>query len=394
MRDDEPPLLPASPAPGPATPGRRPSRFKRALYSLRSSFRSSSPFHFASLKRSGSAKSSVSDSEIVRGERTMRRKNKKQRADSANAASRSTDSSPTTSKKKTGLLKRMSTIGKRRVDSSTPSSTDVDPMDPEMDADRDSDLESDSKLDETPILEMSLEPEKQEVASADYVEQNPTTSLPESPVPESTVPELSVPESSVPESLVPESPVPETTVPESSVPESSIPESASPEPPFIAIAVDHPVAMRCFTKEAWKRRSKTEIQKPIEESGPGNATKRRIAFVAQTSGAMSEDRDDDDDDDDEDVEEDGGEVGSLEEAVALARQRLAQAHSAPPQSSENNEPEEEGCADMPAYGDLLEPEHKADTDDEPVSVRCAVIAQCAQAVRAMRARHDLRGERS
>ncbi|XP_039756727.1 uncharacterized protein LOC120631302 isoform X1 [Pararge aegeria] len=323
MRDDEPPLLPASPGPHSAperSPGSRPTRFKRALSSLRSSFRSGSPFHFASLKRSGSTKSSVSDSEIVRGERTMRRKNKKQRADSANAASsRSTDSSPSASKKKTGLLKRMSTIGKRRVESSTPSSTD---MDPELDMDPDIELESDSKLDEKPILEMSLEPEKQEPPPTDNSEQNTN---------------------------------------------DPVPESGSPEPPFITLAVEHPVAMRCFTKEAWKRRSKTEIQKPIEESGPGDSLKRRIAFVAQTSPAMSEDRDDDDDDDDEDAEEGGGEVGSLEEAVALARQRLALAaqSSAPPQSTENNETEEEGCADtMPAYGDLIEPEHKAENDDE------------------------------
>ncbi|XP_069363313.1 uncharacterized protein Rab32 isoform X2 [Maniola hyperantus] len=326
MRDDEPPLLCASPAPHSApnrSPG-RPSRFKRALHSLRSSFRSASPFHFASLKRSGSAKSSVSDSEIVRGERAMRRKNKKQRADSATAraaaaaSSRSTDSSPAAEKSKSNLLKRMSTIGKRRAECSTPSSTDMDP-----DLDMDPELEYDSKFDETPILESSQEPENQEAASTDNVDQNPSR---------------------------------------------SVPESTSPEPPFIPIAVEHPVAMRCFTKEAWKRRSKTEIPKPIEESGPGSALKRRIAFVAQTSAAMSEDRDDDDDDDDEDAEEDGGEVGSLEEAVALARQRLAQAaHSpAPPQSSDNNEPEEEACADsMPAYGDLIEPEHRAKADDEP-----------------------------
>ncbi|XP_034837105.2 uncharacterized protein Rab32 isoform X1 [Maniola hyperantus] len=339
MRDDEPPLLCASPAPHSApnrSPG-RPSRFKRALHSLRSSFRSASPFHFASLKRSGSAKSSVSDSEIVRGERAMRRKNKKQRADSATAraaaaaSSRSTDSSPAAEKSKSNLLKRMSTIGKRRAECSTPSSTDMDP-----DLDMDPELEYDSKFDETPILESSQEPENQEAASTDNVDQNPSR---------------------------------------------SVPESTSPEPPFIPIAVEHPVAMRCFTKEAWKRRSKTEIPKPIEESGPGSALKRRIAFVAQTSAAMSEDRDDDDDDDDEDAEEDGGEVGSLEEAVALARQRLAQAaHSpAPPQSSDNNEPEEEACADsMPAYGDLIEPEHRAKADDEPVSVASGVALACVR----------------
>nr|XP_026497120.1 ras-related protein Rab-44 isoform X1 [Vanessa tameamea] len=327
MRDDEPPLL-AAPIPGP-----QPSRLKRTLQTLRSPFRSGAPFHIASLKRTGSSKSSVSDSEIARDERTMRKKNKKLRAESADA-SRSTDSSPIVEKKKsTGLLKRMGSIGKRRGESSTTPSLSDDPgPEPEQGDQHEvqvNPLDQDQVLPK-PELDTTVESEKQEQQSTNTTESKLDSTLPEP--------------------------------------------SASPEPPFIPIAVEHPVAMRAFTKEAWKRRRKTEIVKPVEEPSPGDALKRRIAFVAQASVALSEDRDDDEDE----VEEGGGEVGTLEAAVLLARQRLAMAaHSpAPPHSSDNNETEEEGCADttttdaadtMPAYGDLIEPENKADNDDVPPS---------------------------
>ncbi|XP_050343527.1 uncharacterized protein LOC126769029 isoform X1 [Nymphalis io] len=327
MPDDEPPLLPA-PIPGP-----QPSRLKRTLQTLRSPFRSGAPFHIASLKRTGSNKSSVSDGEIARDERTMRKKNKKLRAESVDA-SRSTDSSPIVEKKKsTGLLKRMGSIGKRRGESSTTPSLSDDPGPESEQGDQHEAQVNSSDPDQDQVLpkpesDASVEPEKQEQQSTNTTESKLDTTLPEP--------------------------------------------SASPEPPFIPIAVEHPVAMRAFTKEAWKRRRKTEIVKPVEEPSPGDALKRRIAFVAQASVALSEDRDDDEDE----VEEGGGEVGTLEAAVLLARQRLAMAaHSpAPPHSCDNNETEEEGCADttdaadtMPAYGDLIEPENKADNDDVPPS---------------------------
>lgn len=370
MRDDEPPLL-HSPIPGP-----QPSRLKRTLQTLRSPFRSGAPFHFSSLKRTGSSKSSVSDGEIVRDERTMRKKNKKLRAESADA-SRSTDSSPIVEKKKTGLLKRMSSIGKRRGESSTTPSLSDDP-EPQRDV-------SDN--------DAAVDPQDQVSSGFNTPEKAQETPKPE---PEANV----VPEKQ--ESVGKNA----TNTPETQLESKTTEEpSVSPEPSYMPIAVEHPVAMHAFTKEAWKRRHKTEIEKPVEEPSPGDTLKRRITFVAQASIALSEDRDDDEDE----GEEGGGEVGTLEAAVLLARQRLAMAaHSpAPPHSSDNIETEEvEGCANatepadtMPAYGDLIEPENKAENDDvPPVSVNAvcaprAALSQWAKAARAMRARHDLRGDR-
>lgn len=133
------------------------------------------------------------------------------------------------------------------------------------------------------------------------------------------------------------------------------PEPASP------IAVEHPVATRPFTKAAWKRNSEPEMEKPVEEPSPENALRRRIAFVAQASAALSEDH--------EDGERGDAEVGSLEEAVALARVRLAVPAPPSPTLSRDDDTEEEGYTDaMPAYGDLIEPEHGAGGDGAPVSV--------------------------
>ncbi|CAH0724591.1 unnamed protein product, partial [Brenthis ino] len=384
MLDGDPPLL--TPAP--------PSRLERTLRTLRSPFRPGSPFHFASLKRTGFVKSSVSDSEIARDERTMRKKNKK-RTEAIGGASRSTDSSPTVEKKKPGsLLKRMSSLGKRRGDSSTPTSLSEDP---ESEIDQvprkenvlihenvlnepqtsDSDKKNNSQI--STESDTKMEPKlKAEVTSEPELKTNPDEKT-ESEVKkepsvqtESEIKEEVETKKDSEQKMVPENPEKQESNVDNIESTNNTNESpASPEPPFITLAVEHPVAMRAFSKEAWKRRRKPEIVKPVEEPSPGNALKRRIAFVAQASVALSEDHDDDDDDDDE-VEEGGGEVGSLEEAVALARQRLAMAaHSpAPPHSSDNNETEEEGCADttdapdtMPAYGDLIEPESKADSED-------------------------------
>lgn len=90
------------------------------------------------------------------------------------------------------------------------------------------------------------------------------------------------------------------------------------------------------------------MEKPVEEPSPESALRRRIAFVTQASTCLSEDR-----------EEEGGakEVGSLEEAVALARSRLGSAHSPTPSPQLHYDTEEEGYTDaMPPYGDLIESE--------------------------------------
>ncbi|KAJ0182740.1 hypothetical protein K1T71_002109 [Dendrolimus kikuchii] len=174
------------------------------------------------------------------------------------------------------------------------------------------------------------------------------------------------------------------------------PDPVSPSPEQVSpIAVEHPVATRAFAKAAWKRNSEPEMEKPVEEPSPESALRRRIAFVAQASAGQSE-------------ENEGGEggereVGSLEEAVALARVKLAVPAPPSPSQSHDDDTEEEGYtfADaMPAYGDLIEPENKAGNNGAPVSVD-EIICACASAARshrqwpkvfrAMRARHDLRG---
>lgn len=288
MRDEEPPMPPPSPAP--------PSRLRRTLHTLRSPFRSGSPFHIGSLKRSGSGKSSASDGEIVRDERTMRKRNKKHR-DAASEASRSTDSSPSVDKKKKdtaggSLLRRMGSIGRKKPEGSP---VPIPPPQPET---AESSLE---KAPTPPLAELEAFTSEQRVSP---------------------------------------------------------------------IAVEHPVATRPFTKAAWKRKSsEPEMEKPIEpveEPSPDSALRRRIAFVAQASACFSEDHDD--------GEERGEkEVGSLEEAVALARVRLGVAARtpSPAHSRDDVDTEEEGYADaMPPYGDLIEP----DSNPEPGSDGAAAAA--------------------
>lgn len=135
-------------------------------------------------------------------------------------------------------------------------------------------------------------------------------------------------------------------------------EQAAQEPvtsePVSQIAAEHPVATRPFAKAAWKRNSELKMEKPVEEPSPENALRRRIAFVTQTSAAQSEEHDDAEGEDG-DTERGGARVGSLEEAVALARVRLAAAAPPSPAQSRDGDTEEEGHADtMPAYGDLIE----------------------------------------
>ncbi|XP_063834233.1 EF-hand calcium-binding domain-containing protein 4B isoform X1 [Ostrinia nubilalis] len=154
---------------------------------------------------------------------------------------------------------------------------------------------------------------------------------------------------------------PPTPPPETDAPPETQDAAVAPVAPVSPIAVEHPVATRPFTKAAWKKRSsEPEMEKPVEEPSPESALKRRIAFVAQASACFSEDHDDG---------EEGvgrGEVGSLEEAVALARVRLAVQSPPSPAHSRDDDTEEEGYTDaMPAYGDLIEPESKAGPEPAP-----------------------------
>lgn len=339
MPRSDPPLPPPSPS-----PARSHSRLRRTLHTLRSPFRSGSPFHIGSIKRAGS-KSTVSDDEIARDERTMRKRNKKHR-ESASDASPSTDGSPGVDKKKkdgSSLLRRMGSIGKRRAEESTPPSS----------------------LPGTP---------------------DATIEIPSTPPPDKQ-PEKepgNVLEKSTSENVIEKSSEKE---PVKVAEKGTEKESATPDAPVSPIAVEHPVATRPFTKAAWKRKSEPEMEKPVEEPSPENALRRRIAFVAQASACLSEDHDD--------GERGESEVGSLEEAVALARVRLAPAPPSP-SHSRDNDTEEEGYADaMPAYGDLIEPDSKPGNSEAPVSVAWArarrARSQWPKALRAMRARHDLRG---
>lgn len=365
----EPPLPPLSPRP--------PSRLRRTLHSLRSPFRAGSPFHLGSPASFPSAKSSASDGDLARDERTMRKRNKKSREQPpASDASRSTDSSPSVDKKKEGgFMRRMGSIGKKRAEgsASTP---------PSQPGTKESTLDN-----PTPP------PELQESASTSPEMASPRPPSSDAATPEPLTSELPTPEQPMPELPTPELPTPELPTPALKT-ERPTPEPVSP------IAVEHPVATRLFTKAAWKRNSEPSMERPVEDPSPESALRRRIAFVAQASACLSEDHDD------ADVKgrgRGGSEVGSLEEAVALARVRLAPAPL--PAHERGYDTEEEGYADtMPAYGDLIEPVNKP--GNEPVSVeeckarvsrpRAALMLAYTQwwmALRAMRARleYDLRG---
>lgn len=114
---------------------------------------------------------------------------------------------------------------------------------------------------------------------------------------------------------------------------------------------------------------------PVEEPSPDSALRRRIAFVAQASACLSEDHDDD-------GEERGEqEVGSLEEAVALARVRLGVSARtpSPAHSHDSDDTEEEGYADaMPAYGDFIGPDSKPEpaSDGAAAAVPVSVAHSC------------------
>ncbi|CAH2050014.1 unnamed protein product, partial [Iphiclides podalirius] len=394
-----PPPPPPAPAPAPASspaPSPAPSRLRLTLHSLRSPFRHGSPFHIGSLKRVGSAKSSASDGDIARDERTMRKKIKKQRADTSASsdASRSTDSSPGVDKrKKEGFIRRMGTIGRKRAEEYSPTPPQIDSS------------PSTSQVDDTAPL--SHQPEGYPPLSTQLgvASPPPPQSVDTSPPRQSGDITSAAAQSEETAHAMLQLEEAKRTDPAINVntPEErsiktearSKPLPPSPEPLLSPIAVEHAVATRPFTKEAWKKRTKPpEIQKPVEEPSPGNALKRRIAFVEHSSACLSEDHDDDDDDDEEEDEGpaagSGGEVGSLEEAVALARVRLAGAHSpTPPRSRDICDTEEEGSADtMPAYGDLIEPDAGAVSGVEwpvgPVSGRAVAVR---------RARHELRADR-
>ncbi|XP_045524164.1 uncharacterized protein LOC123714090 isoform X1 [Pieris brassicae] len=372
MREDEPLLCPA-----PSTP-RKPSRLKRTLRTLSSPFRSGSPFHIGSLKRTGSAKSSVSDGEIARDERTMRKKNKKPRSDVPASTSRSSDSSPVVKKKESKKLIKIDSTRSESTDLSR-SETEPEPQTSNVaqitanyeqlpETPMEPILPNDEQSFETLLEQITQSNEQSSGAPTEKSSHNNDESF------ENLMKEITQSNDKFPETrFEPVTPLVEpasSTEMEPASPknirssntelEVELPESVTPEQIFSPIVVEHPVATRAFTKAAWQKRAPiTEIQKPIEEPSPEGTMKRRIAFVSQFSMYQTEDHDDDDD------EEEGktGEVGSLEEAVALARSRLA-AGASQPHSHDNVDAEEKGYAEanMPAYGDLIEPENKAGSD--------------------------------
>ncbi|CAH1639494.1 unnamed protein product [Spodoptera littoralis] len=312
MRDEEPPLPPASPSP--ARPA--PSRLRRTLHTLRTPFRPGSPFHIGLIKRTGSSKSVASDGEIGRDERTMRKRNKKNR-DAASDASRSTDSSPSVDKKKkegNTFMRRMGSFGKKRASESPQPPSETQPSSAKS-----------TTAEPTATKSTITEPIKVEPSTVNTTTSEATTSDP-------------------------------TTTEQSQI---TSPDLELPTPdPVSPIAVEHPVATRPFSKSAWKRNSEPEMEKPVEDPSPENALRRRIAFVAQASACLSEDHDD--------GERGGAEVGSLEEAVALARVRLSVPAPPSPTQSRDDDTEEEGYSDaMPAYGDLIEPDGNAGSDGAP-----------------------------
>lgn len=138
-------------------------------------------------------------------------------------------------------------------------------------------------------------------------------------------------------------------------PEQTVPDGPTERPtlPF-----------RPFTKIIRGNNIQCEMEKPIEEPSPESAVRRRIAFVAQASTFFSEDQG-------EEVGSTSKEVGSLEEAVSLARVRLGTVpqSATPSPHSRGADTEEEAYDDaMPPYGDLIEPEDKTTTEASPSSV--------------------------
>ncbi|GBP13321.1 hypothetical protein EVAR_8235_1 [Eumeta japonica] len=297
MDDPDPPATAAAP-PTPPPPS---SRLQRTLSSLRAPFRSGSPFYIgAAVKRSGSTKSSASDGEPTPRVRIMRKKNKKQKQDANDAGtSRSTDGSPVVeSTRKEGFVRRLGSFGRKRGEGARA----------KVGASR---------------------------ASAPQLEE---------PFPEPRTPTPPSPSFA---------PAPASCTRDSdgeSIPAIGVGAASA----VSDVAVEHPVATKPFTKAAWMRRA-PEMERPVEEPSPGDAVRRRIAFVAQASAYLSEDRPEPEEGGSE-RDEAGRGVGSLEEAVALARARLAHSPSPSPMPRADVDTEEEGCAeDMPPYGDLLEP---------------------------------------
>ncbi|XP_047019962.1 ras-related protein Rab-33 isoform X2 [Helicoverpa zea] len=201
MRDEEPPLPP--PSPGAARSA--PSRLRRTLHTLRTPFRPGSPFHIGLIKRTGSSKSVASDGEIGRDERTMRKRNKKNR-DAVSDASRSTDSSPGVDKKKkegSTFMRRMGSFGKKRAGESPQPPSETQP--------------STSEKSEPPVEHPLSQPSEPEQPTPEPVQPTPE---PVQPTPE---PVQSTPE---PEQPTPE-PVQSTPEPVKPTPE---PEQPNPEP--------------------------------------------------------------------------------------------------------------------------------------------------------------------
>lgn len=171
MRDDEDPATATLPAvvaapsalspTAPATPAGTPSRLNRTLHSLRQPFRTVSPFHISAIKRTGSNKSTASESEVTRDDLTMRKKNKKQRgetASDASGASKSTDNSPSVGKKKKeggGFVRRLGSLTRRRVGEG--SSTTASPPSTEPASDREPFTDKEPASPESPASPIAVE---------------------------------------------------------------------------------------------------------------------------------------------------------------------------------------------------------------------------------------------
>lgn len=113
-----------------------------------------------------------------------------------------------------------------------------------------------------------------------------------------------------------------------------------------AIATTHPVSTLPFAVSTWKRKKAASVQvipRPIESPSPEDALRRRIAFVAQASVCLSEDRED------WDLGEAESSSPRLSRMVHLAQQRRrssAQSTDRSPEPSQAASPDPDDSQDQ------------------------------------------------
>lgn len=134
-------------------------------------------------------------------------------------------------------------------------------------------------------------------------------------------------------------------------------ENPQEEVDITAIATTHPVSTLPFAVSTWKRKKAASVQvipRPIESPSPEDALRRRIAFVAQASVCLSEDRED------WDLGEAESSSPRLSRMVQLAQQRR---RSSAQSTDRSREPSQATSPDPDASQDQVSQDAER-TDDE------------------------------